>query len=98
MSYSFSVTAANKAEAKTAVAAKFEEVVTAQPIHARDREAALANANAVIDLLNDDDTKHVTVNLNGYVGWLDMLTAAADNPLRSASVSANATLIEPAAS
>lgn len=96
MSYSVSVTAANKAAAKSAVAAKFDEVVAAQPIHARDREAAIANANAAIDLLTDDDTMHVAVSLNGYVGWRDPLTAAGDNPLTAASVSASASLVKPA--
>jgi hypothetical protein len=70
MSYSFSVLAANKAAAKEAVAAKFDEMVVAsQPIHARDRAAVLANANTVIDLLADDDTKDVRVSCNGYVSW-----------------------------
>lgn len=69
MSYSFSVMAADKAAAKAAVAAKFDEMVASQPVHARDRAAVLANANAVIDLLADDDTKDVRVNFNGYVSW-----------------------------
>lgn len=70
MSYSFNVKAADKAAAKEAVAAKFDEMVVAQqPIHARDRAAVLANANTVIDLLADDDTKDVSVSCNGYVSW-----------------------------
>lgn len=52
MPYSFSVKAANKEAAKIAVAAKFDEGVLAhQPVHARDRDALLATAGAVIDLL-----------------------------------------------
>lgn len=69
MSYSFGVKAPNKAAAKEAVAAKFDEVVASQPVHARDRAAVLANANAIIDLLADDDTKDVAVSCNGYVSW-----------------------------
>lgn len=70
MSYSFSVLAADKAAAKVAVATKFDEMVVAsQPVHAHDRAAVLANANAVIDLLPDDDTKDVSVSCNGYVSW-----------------------------
>jgi hypothetical protein len=69
MSYSFSVKAKSKAAAKDAVAAKFDEVTAAQPVHVRDRTAVLSNADAVIDLLADDDTKDVTVSCNGYVSW-----------------------------
>lgn len=69
MSYSFQVKAATKAEAKAAVEAKFDEIISQQPIHARDRAAVLANANAVIDLLADDDTKDVSVSCNGYLSW-----------------------------
>lgn len=95
MSYSFSVTAANKAAAKAAVAAKFDEVVASQPIHARDRAVALANAGAAIDALADDDALHVGVNLSGSLGWREQLTAAADNPLTSVSISASASLFKP---
>lgn len=69
MSYSFGVKAPTKAAAKEAVAAKFDEIVGQQPIHARDRAAVLANANTVIDLLADDDSKDVAVSCNGYLSW-----------------------------
>lgn len=69
MSYSFNIRAADKAAAKEAVAAKFDEIIGQQPIHARDRAAVLSNANAVIDLLADDDTQDVSVSCNGYVSW-----------------------------
>lgn len=69
MSYSFNVKAADRSAAKSAVEAKFDEVISQQPIHARDRAAVLANASAVIDLLGDDDTKDVSVSCNGYVSW-----------------------------
>lgn len=82
MSYSASVTAANKSEAKAAVVAKLDEIVSAQSIHARDRDAA-------IDLLIDDDTMHVTVTMNGSVGWREPLTEAMDDDLTSASISAS---------
>lgn len=69
MSYSFSVKAATKDEAKKAVADYFAGVVAQQPVHARDQAAVLANANAVIDLLADDDTKGVSVSGSGHVSW-----------------------------
>ena len=93
MSYSFSVQASSKAAAKDEIAAKFDEVISAQPIHARDKAAALANASAVIDLLMDDDTRDISVSVNGYVGWEENLREDGSNPLRSASVSAGASFV-----
>jgi hypothetical protein len=88
MSYSFNVKGANKAEAKAAVDAKFEAIVAGQEIHSRDRAAVLANANAVIDLLADDDTKDISVSVNGHVSW----TGAADEEptLSGVSISSSA--------
>lgn len=89
MSYSFNAQAATKAAALAAVAAKFDETVKAsQPIHERDRAAVLANAEAVINLLGDDDTKDVTVSCNGYLSWDGRGTFHQDvAPLTSAAVS-----------
>lgn len=70
MSYSISIRAPSKAAALEAVAAKFDEQVMPQfPIHKLDRDAVLANAQAAIAQLADDDTKDVTVALNGYLSW-----------------------------
>lgn len=70
MSYSFNVKAANKVDAKTAVAAEFDKVVIAiQPVHAHDRAAALANANAAIDLLAEKEGKDISVSVNGFLSW-----------------------------
>jgi hypothetical protein len=69
MSYSFDFTVATKAGAKARVAAELDEVVRVQPAHAQDRSAALAAAHAYIDLLADDDTKYIRVNVNGSVSW-----------------------------
>lgn len=89
MSYSFNVKAADKAAAKEAVAAKFDsDVIANQAVHARDRAAVLANANTVIDLLADDDTKDVSVSCSGSVSWG---SAAGDEPLfSSVSIACNA--------
>lgn len=89
MSYSFNVKAADKAAAKVAVEAKFDETVVAQqPVHARDRAAVLANANTVIDLLADDETKDVSVSCNGYVSWSK--GGVDDAQFNTASVACNA--------
>lgn len=67
MSYSITVRAANKAEAKTKVAAELDKVVAQQPAHAHDRAQAEAATFAFIDLVADDDTQDVYVYLNGSV-------------------------------
>jgi hypothetical protein len=92
MSYSFQVKAANKPAAKAAVAAEFDKVVQSQPVHSRDKAQALANANAVIDLLGEDDSKDVSVSCNGYVRWSsgDGDTAS----LTTASISATANHVQ----
>lgn len=70
MSYSFSVTAPTKAEAKARAAKYFDDqVVHPQPVHARDREAVIANINAVVDLLADDGAKDVRISCYGSVSW-----------------------------
>lgn len=91
MSYSFQVKAATKAEAKAAVEAEFDKVVENQQTHAQDRDAVLANANAVIDLLVDDETHDVGVSCNGYVSWRGVAGADPDPlPLIHAAVNAQA--------
>lgn len=86
MSYSFSIKVETKALAKQAVASELDKIVDSQPIHARDRAAALANATAVIDLLADDDTKDVSVSCNGYVSW-NVNGDLTEVPLSTASIS-----------
>ncbi len=97
MSYSFSVQATTKAEAKAAAETKFDEVVVQQPIHARDKAAALANVSAVVDLLTDKvpEGHIISVGVSGYVSWLNALSSASDNPLTTVSISANASYTKP---
>jgi hypothetical protein len=92
MSYSFSVSAPNKAEAKRLLAEKFDEVVAAQPVHAHDREIALAAGNAFLDRVVEPAEGHVViVSLSGSLGWRNVVSPAEDGTsFTSASVSANA--------
>lgn len=90
MSYSFSIKAPNKADAKAAVDGAFRAVVDSQPIHARDRDAALAAAGAMIDLLVDAPGMQISVSVNGYVSWRDGRTEA---DLIGAAVSVSASLV-----
>jgi hypothetical protein len=85
MSYSFSAQAATKAELKTKVAEQLAAVVVAQPVHAADQSQAQAAADAFIDLVADDATQDVLVNVSGSL-W------STDAGLLSASVNINASL------
>lgn len=69
MSYSFTVVGADKAAALVAVAREMEKVVQQQPVHAADRDAAERTAAAFVDLLPTDDTKDVSVSVNGWLQW-----------------------------
>lgn len=67
MTYSLTFRAADKAAAKAKAAEQMDFVVKQQPSHARDRAAAIANASAMIDLLDDDATQDVHVTMNGSI-------------------------------
>lgn len=81
MSYSFSVSAATKDEAKRKVGESFDQIVVNQPPHAADRLAVVAVADAFITLLADPvEGQVVYVNVYGSLSWLqdkpDQFTAA----------------------
>lgn len=90
MSYPFDFAAPTKDEAKTRIAAELENIVAQQPAHAKDRAAAQAAADAVIDLLADDDTMDIRVSMHGSVGWRMELSDGDQYPLTQASVGVNA--------
>lgn len=69
MSYSFSIDATTKAEAKDKVAAELDKVVQQQPIHVVDRKQARDAVEAFVSLLPDDDTKDLHVSVSGSVAW-----------------------------
>lgn len=71
MSYSFTVSAETKAEAKEMLAAEFDKVVDGQPIHAADRDAAQAAAEAFVDILSEPGVdQQIIVNVHGAVSSL----------------------------
>jgi hypothetical protein len=87
MSYSLTIRAASKEAAKQAVAERFDaEVAARQLIHKRDRDQAVAAAGAFIDLLEDDETKDVSVSMHGSLSWAD------GERITGASVSVGASL------
>lgn len=68
MSYSFNVQAATKEEAKAALEAEFDKVLTGQPAHEADLPAARVTAAAFVDALNDPaENEQVNVSVNGWV-------------------------------
>lgn len=69
MTYQIAAKGKTKAEAKQALAAEFDKMMGVQPVHSKDRAAALANADACIDLLEDVEGMGVSVTCNGYVSW-----------------------------
>lgn len=87
MSYYFSVKAKTKAEARDKVAAELANVVTSQPVHVADRQAAQDAANIFIAMLGDPrDGECVNVTVSGSLGWRDT------NIFTAASVSVQASL------
>lgn len=92
MSYSIHAQAKTKEEAKAALATKFDEVVNGQPIHAKDREAALNAADDFLDTLGEPgDGQVVNVNLNGSLTWRG---EGDEQTITGASVSVSASVID----
>lgn len=70
MSYSFSVTATSKAEAKEKIAGQFDTILASQPVHAADRASAQAAAEAFVDVLKEPaGDEEITIGVSGYVSW-----------------------------
>lgn len=70
MSYSFTVTAANKAEAVAKLAGQMDVVVQSQPVHKADRDAALEAASSYLKLVRDPkEDEHLQVSVHGSMGW-----------------------------
>lgn len=70
MSYSFSVKAATKADAKAQVAAELDKVVAAQPTHKVDRDAVGVVTDAFIDAVAEpSESEEITVMVSGSVSW-----------------------------
>lgn len=95
MSYSFSVTAASKADAKAGVEVEFDKVAAEQPAHASDKPAVLANSAVVIDSLTDDDTKDVMVSCSGFVNRLSASLVQGNSVCVSAVLMARAVISQP---
>lgn len=67
MSYSFSAQGSDKASARKAAEEAFDKMVETQPIHAKDKDAAMANLDTVMALVIEDADCDVAVHCNGYL-------------------------------
>lgn len=71
MSYSIQVTAPTIEAARDALAAKFDAMIASgQPVHAKDREQALAAADAFLALLGPQPANNdVSITMHGSLSW-----------------------------
>ncbi len=91
MSYSFAVRAATKDEAVKKVEEQLAQVVTSQPVHEADRQAAQDAANAFIGQLSEPtEGNEIAVYVSGSLGWQGDM---AEKNFTSANVSVNASVL-----
>lgn len=70
MSYSFELTSHSKTGAVHDVATALDAVVAGDPLHAKDKAAALDAAKASIDILREPEgLEHIFVHMYGSLGW-----------------------------
>lgn len=69
MSYSFTITAKSREEAKEKVKEQLDRVARDQPSHIADKDAALGAASAFVDLVTIPEGRDVRVSVSGSLGW-----------------------------
>lgn len=67
MSFSFGFTVANKELARAKVQAELDNVVIAQPVHAKDKALVLATFDNYLAMISDEATKPGVTELSGSV-------------------------------
>lgn len=93
MSYSFTLQAATKAEARTQAEVEFDRIVAQQPVHVQDKPAALAALDAYLALLADTPDQDIYVSCHGSVGYRWAPDDVAERvPLTSVAVGVSAYL------
>lgn len=94
MSYSFSVSAASKAEAKQKIAEALDGVVAGQAFHAKERSIAEGCAGALVDKLDDPtEGEEIHVAMHGSIGWKhDGSVSEAPESFTHANVGVNASV------
>jgi hypothetical protein len=70
VSYSFGARAADKGALRATIEAEMDKVVASQPVHAADKAAVLAVADAYLDLLGaQPEGQDIVVSVHGSLGW-----------------------------
>jgi len=87
MSYSFFVKAATGAAVMAAAGEKMAEVVAAQPVHAYDKDQALAHAAAIVGQMQPNENQDISVSMSGSI-WKD------GDTLKSLSIAADVTVVD----
>ena len=89
MSYSFTVTADTKADAKQKIAQSFDAVVNGQSSHAADRDPVVACGSAFVEALAEPQAgDEIYVTIYGCLSWRQGIP----EEFTSASASVNASL------
>lgn len=69
MSYTFTIRAANKAEALAKCDEEFAKVVANQAIHAKDTPAARSAVEAMLEAVPEVPESDLGLMVGGYVSW-----------------------------
>lgn len=87
MSYSFFVKAGTADAVMAAVGEKMAEIVTAQPVHAYDKDQALAHAAALVGQIQPSESQDIGVSMNGSI-W------KVGDTLKSLSIAASVSVVD----
>jgi len=88
MSYSFAVRAATAVAVMAAAGEKMAEVVSAQPVHAYDKDQALAHAAALVGQMpQPSESQELYVSMNGSI-WKE------GDALKNISISASVSFVD----
>jgi hypothetical protein len=72
MSYSFSITGGNKAEAIANIDSELGKVISGQSIHAADRQQAMDAAEAFVNILKEPgEGEFISISMHGSLSWRD---------------------------
>ncbi len=71
MSYSFNVCGPTKEAVLQKISDQIDQIVTAQPAHARDRQAAHQAVESFLGLVDLPDGHDYNVSVSGFIGWKD---------------------------
>ena len=71
MSFSFTVKGPTKHKVKVRAREAFADVCRSQPVHETDREAVMQIVDMYVDMLSDDPTHDISLNVHGSLMWIE---------------------------